>query len=194
MFHALLRRHWPRLVRFMTRPMFGTRVIPRNARVDPDVFSEDEFPLWCGQCNYLLRGLPDGRCPECGTPFEKSHLLVQQYVRDPLGRLWRHDRLGRLFVRLVVVGFGSIGGTFIAMWIYAACMAHFANIKSIPARIVPDLLQAGAIVVWLLQVAVTAGLAVCAAAAVARVKRIMRKRRCVIEAMTACEAGQSPRT
>jgi hypothetical protein len=27
------------------------------------------FPGQCGNCGYNLRGLPEPRCPECGTPF-----------------------------------------------------------------------------------------------------------------------------
>ena len=27
----------------------------------------------CVHCGYSLRGLPEPRCPECGTPFEKPH-------------------------------------------------------------------------------------------------------------------------
>ncbi len=28
----------------------------------------------CGKCGYLLRGLRDARCPECGKPFDASLL------------------------------------------------------------------------------------------------------------------------
>lgn len=58
-------------------------VIPPETRVDPSLFPEEEFPVFCPKCNYLLRGLPDGRCPECGREFERSRLLVDQYVREP---------------------------------------------------------------------------------------------------------------
>lgn len=62
----------------LNRPLFGT--VPYGARVDPNRFSEDEFPVVCPKCDYALRGLPDGRCPECGTEFDRGRLLVQQYV------------------------------------------------------------------------------------------------------------------
>jgi len=58
-------------------------VVPRDTRVDPSLFSEERFPIFCPKCEYLLRGLPDGRCPECGREFERSRLLVDQYVREP---------------------------------------------------------------------------------------------------------------
>jgi hypothetical protein len=50
--------------------------------VDADRFPEDEFPVYCPKCDYLLRGLRDERCPECGTPFDRGRLLVQQYVHE----------------------------------------------------------------------------------------------------------------
>jgi hypothetical protein len=55
-------------------------LIPAEARVDPDKFPEDEFPLFCPACNYELRGLPEPLCPECGRPFDRGRLLVEQYV------------------------------------------------------------------------------------------------------------------
>ncbi|MCH8805087.1 MAG: hypothetical protein IH986_03255 [Planctomycetes bacterium] len=54
--------------------------IPPEARVDPDRFSEEEFPVFCRKCRYQLRGLTEGRCPECGMAFERGRLLVQEYA------------------------------------------------------------------------------------------------------------------
>ena len=79
----------------LNKPLFGTRVIPRDAAVDPKHFSEDEYPVHCPKCGYLLRGLPDGRCPECGTPFERGRLLVQQYVREWKGASLKDSRAGK---------------------------------------------------------------------------------------------------
>ena len=85
-----------KLKEILTRPLFGTRVIPKDAVVDPALFPEEEFPVYCPKCDYLLRGLPDGPCPECGTRFARGQLLVRQYVhgwghkslkRTPLGKL-----------------------------------------------------------------------------------------------------------
>ena len=28
----------------------------------------------CGKCGYILTGLPEPRCPECGTPFDEQLL------------------------------------------------------------------------------------------------------------------------
>ncbi len=54
--------------------------IPPNARVDAADFSEAEFPVHCPECGYLLAGVPEPRCPECGRPFDRGRLLVEQYV------------------------------------------------------------------------------------------------------------------
>lgn len=38
--------------------------------------------LRCGNCGYLLKGLRDPRCPECGTPFDPG-LLKDIHPGDP---------------------------------------------------------------------------------------------------------------
>lgn len=52
----------------------------------------------CPKCGYALRGLPEFRCPECGTPFDREYIedvdarsRLLQWERPELGR-----RLGRL--------------------------------------------------------------------------------------------------
>jgi hypothetical protein len=76
------------LFREFDRPLFGTVVIPGDARVDPEHFPEEDFPVHCPRCEYLLRGLAEERCPECGEPFDRGRLLVLQYaVRATKG--WR---------------------------------------------------------------------------------------------------------
>jgi len=81
------------LWRLLNRPLFGTKVIPPNARVDPSLFSEEDFPVYCPKCDYPLRGLVDPRCPECGEPFDRGRLLVLQYVT---GRTPRYKRLQKI--------------------------------------------------------------------------------------------------
>jgi len=72
MARELLNRLWG----VLNRPLFGTKVVPRTARVDPAAFPEDEFPVYCPKCEYLLRGLPEPVCPECGTSFHRGELLL----------------------------------------------------------------------------------------------------------------------
>src|SRR5688500_8369425 len=31
--------------------------------------------LLCGPCGYNLRGVASDRCPECGAPFDRDHLV-----------------------------------------------------------------------------------------------------------------------
>jgi hypothetical protein len=75
--------------------------LPPDARVDPDQFPPDEFPVYCMQCGYDLRGLVEPRCPECGQAFDRGRLLVDQYVRC---RRPRSDRRYRAGSRLSWVG------------------------------------------------------------------------------------------
>ena len=66
------------LARLLQRPLFGTQVIPRDARLNLGLLPEDQFPLYCDKCGYLLRGLPGDRCPECGTDFARHRLMLKQ--------------------------------------------------------------------------------------------------------------------
>lgn len=75
----------------LNKPLFGTKVIPRNAVVNPDLFAEDEFPIWCERCGYSLKQLSEGRCPECGLEFTRGRTLVIEYLTGP--RAWRGRRL-----------------------------------------------------------------------------------------------------
>lgn len=121
-----------RYERFLQWAAARKLTIPPETRVDPSPFTEDEFPVYCPKCGYLLRGLPDGRCPECGREFDHGRLLVEQYVREP-GK-HSHPMTARWAVRTYlagsvllacggillgligwleqqVTGFGSIGGS-----------------------------------------------------------------------------------
>jgi len=77
-------------------------IIPPDTQVDPESFPEKDFPLFCPVCDYMLRGLPTERCPECGTPFDRGRLLVQQYVIEQGKRLW--NRTGKYAKRLLIIG------------------------------------------------------------------------------------------
>ncbi len=113
----------PRLTRrigaALSRPIFGTKVIPHDARVDPSQFPEEEFSIYCRKCDYNLRGLPDGPCPECGTPFDRGRELVVSYVLNPLGRWWRTAH-GRWLIRFTVLGMIAMGlelGSSLPYWL-----------------------------------------------------------------------------
>lgn len=97
----------PGRIRQFLRKLFPSairhgRVIPEDARVDPGQFPPDEFPLYCPNCDYLLRGLEVNRCPECGRPFDPGRLLVEQYVIHSAGRRSRGIR--RIGNWLLVLG------------------------------------------------------------------------------------------
>lgn len=124
-----------RLQQTLNRPLFGTRVIPPDARVDAARFPEAEFPIYCPKCEYLLRGLPDGRCPECGEPFERGHLLVLEYVR---WRVPQQQRFNRFVTRLLIVtGLVLLGVTSIHGFYNWRVSTYVANPKSAPTSLVP---------------------------------------------------------
>jgi len=100
--------------RLLSRPLFGTFVVPKDARVDPTLFSEEDFPVFCPKCRYSLRGLRDGLCPECGQPFERGVLLVRQYVFEWGEPLWRRTRLGRVSRWCVIGGLICVSILFLA--------------------------------------------------------------------------------
>ncbi len=101
-----------KLRRFLNRLVEGLREIPPDARVDPDPFPEDEFPVVCPKCGYSLRGLPDGRCPECGRAFERGRLLVEEYVLEHGDRLhkwsWRHTWWLMLLPQIPILGMSAL--------------------------------------------------------------------------------------
>ena len=92
-----------RLVRWLFTHRVGGKVVSPETQVDPARFSEDEYPVFCRKCDYALRGLPDGRCPECGTEFQRGRLLVEQYI---LRTRSLRTRLGRFALRCLVAGAG----------------------------------------------------------------------------------------
>lgn len=108
---------WQTVYGVFTRPLFGTVTIPRDARVDPTHFDAEGYPVWCPDCGYLLRGLPDGSCPECGTAFDRGRLLVQQYVRLQLPKRHRARRWGRWLFWGGMTGLFAMPGILLALWI-----------------------------------------------------------------------------
>lgn len=91
---------WKTVGAILNRPMFGTQVIPPDARADPALLPEEDFPLNCPKCDYLLRGLPEQRCPECGEAFDRGRLLVIRYVRQYDSHGWDATAVGGAVKRL----------------------------------------------------------------------------------------------
>ncbi len=177
--------------RFLTRPVFGTPVIPSDARADPSRLPEGEFPVYCPKCAYLLRGLPDGRCPECGTPFERSRLLVRQYVHEFQTRRWKTTPLGRAARWCLVVGcvctglmMLTAGGSYLLS--LRAARANPANPPDLLtlvravflAYLVPALVMLCSWAAWLAMLAV-------------HIVRSARKRRAVIQAIVVADRAGS---
>jgi rubrerythrin len=68
------------------------RASPYNGRVDIDL-EQLPIPNWglvCPQCGYLLQGLPQHRCPECGAAFSVED-LVRPWTRLRSPRFTGHE-------------------------------------------------------------------------------------------------------
>jgi len=128
-----------RLWRVLKRPLWKTVTIPDGARVDPDRFSEDEFPVRCLTCGYLLRGLLAGRCPECGEEFERGHLLVEQYVR---GRQPKSDWRFRVATWCFAVGLVLVLGSSVILYFILRTLNAETGGGFAATRVVFDLLFA----------------------------------------------------
>ena len=116
------RRLFARIRLVLHKPLFGIRVIPRDASVDPAAFPEDEYPVHCLKCGYLLRGLPDGKCPECAKEFERGRLLVREYVFGWQGWGAKRKRLvlwlNRLAIAVAIIPFAGLG----ILWLIASVL------------------------------------------------------------------------
>ena len=112
---------------FLRKPLFGTVVVPHDATVDPSLFSESEYPVFCTKCSYCLRGLPDSRCPECGTTFERGQLLVWTYAVTLDQAIWRNARARKWCLRFIVA---AITLSFLPD-LYSACMTYFGNSSTV---------------------------------------------------------------
>lgn len=78
------------LFRWLGVRIAAGHIISPDARVDPAEFPDSDYPVRCGHCGYLLRGLSADTCPECGTSFDRGRLLVEQYVLNQAGEsLWK---------------------------------------------------------------------------------------------------------
>lgn len=102
---------WACMRRILVHPFVGG-MLPRKGRVNPDLFPENDYPTWCLKCGYLLRGLKENRCPECGQEFDRGHLLVKEYVVEWHKWVFRPSRAGRLFRHVVLPV--SMGGFLLA--------------------------------------------------------------------------------
>ena len=179
-------RDWRRSVeRFLNRDLFSGRVIPRDGAVDSNLFSEDEFPVYCPKCGYLLRGLPDGRCPECGTSFERGRLLVRQYVFKYGEPAWRSTRMGKWMTRLLIAGYLLVVLAYAGLYVALRWM----KTQDTPAKLSAALETLGTALKWaqvVMILALVLGLVLSLAAGILFVVRIWRnasKRRRILDAL-----------
>jgi hypothetical protein len=107
---------WRRLLRYR---IAYKRIIPPEAHADPAIFPEEEFPIFCPKCNYLLRGLPDDRCPECGREFDRGRLLVEQYVLEYGKRRWRCVSKWAWRTWIAAVGLATFGELLVWFQVWA---------------------------------------------------------------------------
>lgn len=61
----------------------------RSTRFAYNAFMPAEYHMRCLECDYILDGLPENRCPECGAHFDPSDSWTFSVVSESgLRRLW----------------------------------------------------------------------------------------------------------
>ncbi|HOM52230.1 MAG TPA: hypothetical protein PLQ89_11410 [Phycisphaerae bacterium] len=115
------------LRRLLPYGWYHKAIIPPETRVDPSSFSEEEFPVYCPRCSYLLTGLAASRCPECGREFDRGRLLVEQYLlkqAPPTNTADRMDRVaawipfGSMVLFVLLMSFGRVFAASFSWLIY----------------------------------------------------------------------------
>jgi hypothetical protein len=59
--------------------------MPLNQQSEPPL--ENYFGLFCPKCGYYLHGVSERRCPECGSEFNPTDLVIEKY-RKPFKPVW----------------------------------------------------------------------------------------------------------
>ncbi|GMU22468.1 MAG: hypothetical protein AMXMBFR13_25540 [Phycisphaerae bacterium] len=194
-----------RLIAWLNRPVFGTRVIPPGARVDPDRFADAEFPVHCPTCDYCLQGLPSCRCPECGRPFDRGRLLVEQYVLDTASSPWRRNRLSRALKWMALCALALLTTTQVLIvgtpWLVQRYKPR-AQAAGGTSKSVWDQVQRVSQLAEVVNFVMLAMLVTGVGMGLWRYRQFAAKRRCVLAAIEegqgapagACREGETPRT
>lgn len=173
--------------RRLNRPLFGTRILPADAEVDPAAFPEEEFPVYCPKCDYLLRGLPDGRCPECGEAFRRCRLLVEQYAEERAHHVWERGFAGRWALRLGVATVCAYTLWFIGSYAFATWGGRFTPFGNSSPQAYQrwvDFIYSLNWYFWWLQLGLFTGLTVCLMMLLTAFRGNAAKRRRILEAMS----------
>ncbi len=65
--------------------------------------------MFCRSCHYDLRRLPEARCPECGTPFNRDN-------PDTYLQVIPRPNIGRLIVRWAMLVVVAVAAAFVILF------------------------------------------------------------------------------
>jgi len=177
----------PKIIETLNRPLFGTRVIPPGVAVPAVDFPEDEYAVFCPGCDYLLRGLASEQCPECGRPFNRGQLLVDQYVRERDHRVWKQGGIGRWAGRIAAFVLGFLLIYIAAAHLAALCLPWLgrtmtkATARQVDAWV--SLVQTAHELMWWGQLVLLAILLASVGVWLRAARRNARKRRRILDAL-----------
>ncbi|MCB9852093.1 MAG: hypothetical protein H6819_03285 [Phycisphaerales bacterium] len=89
----------------------------------------DRRAFTCLQCGYDLKGLPENRCPECGTPFDASEI---EKIRARIGLRRPKPRNRWIAVIVVILLAFSVAAGFVVWQNSAKRMTTTATTTSAP--------------------------------------------------------------
>lgn len=106
---------WADVIAVYALGFLGTWPLALLAGIIQTVLSANRKPsgersMYCLKCGYILQGLLEHRCPECGQPFDPDNVLTfRRYLRDchdwPTHLAWTWVAISGMVIGWLILAF-----------------------------------------------------------------------------------------